>query len=249
MLAAYSPTVAGQKSRSSPGNIGDGIAIAESVNAAFSFRDGYIGTTAIPDVGYRDPINKRFNNVLAVTAEGSRFVNEAVDYPLYHRAMTDTGSGAFFQIFDAGLQPEGLDNALASGAAFQGATLEERAASAGSDAAALTATVNRYNELCEAGGDADFGKSADKLLSIGEPPFYALKIAPVTIGSIGGVKINVNAQVLDENGAEIPGFFAAGAVANGDFFYQTYPASGTSICMSFTFGRTAGTNAAAFALK
>ena len=38
--------------------------------------------------------------------------------------------------------------------------------------------------------------------------------------------------------------WAADACANGQFFYREYPTSGTSIMMSFTFGRIAGTKAA-----
>ena len=41
--------------------------------------------------------------------------------------------------------------------------------------------------------------------------------------------------------------WAANACANGQFFYREYPASGTSIMMSFTFGRIAGTKAAELA--
>ena len=38
-------------------------------------------------------------------------------------------------------------------------------------------------------------------------------------------------------GEIIPGLFAAGEVANGDFFNEEYPAWGRSIQMSLTFGR------------
>ena len=71
-------------------------------------------------------------------------------------------------------------------------------------------------------------------------------VVPATIGSMGGVKIDLDTHVLNQDGAAIPGLYAAGAVANGDFFYQTYPASGTSIQFCFTTGRIAGQQAAAF---
>lgn len=248
-MAKYSPDVAGQMSRSSPGNVGDGIIMAEKIGADLVLKGGYIGTTAVPGVGYRDPINKRFNNVLACTLEGERFVNEAVDYPLYHKAMTATGSKQFFQVFDATLNPDGLENAINSGAAFKGDTIEALAEATGIPAEALAASVEKYNAACEAGVDEEFGKAADKLMPIKTAPFYAVKIAPVTIGSIGGVKVNLETQVLDKDGKALDGLYAAGAVANGDFFYKTYPASGSSISMSFTFGRIAGINAAANALK
>lgn len=248
-LAKYSPDVAGQMSRSSPGNVGEGIAMAEKVGAGLVLKGGYIGTTAVPGVGYRDPINRRFANVLAVTGEGLRFVNEAVDYPLYHKAMTESGSGQFFQVFDAALNPDGLENALGVGVAFAGDSIEALAEAAGMPPEALAQSVAQYNKAAEAGVDEAFGKAADKILPIKTAPFYAVKIAPVTIGSIGGVQVNISANVMTPHGYAIDGFFAAGAVANGDFFYKTYPASGSSISMCFTFGRQAGMNAAAHAME
>ena len=38
---------------------------------------------------------------------------------------------------------------------------------------ALTATIERYNELAAAGNDEDFGKRADRLFPVEEGPFYA----------------------------------------------------------------------------
>jgi len=61
---------------------------------------------------------------------------------------------------------------------------------------------------------------------------------------MGGIKVDLDMHVLKADGSIIPGLYAAGACANGDFFYQEYPASGTSIMMCFTVGRIAGTNAA-----
>jgi fumarate reductase flavoprotein subunit len=60
---------------------------------------------------------------------------------------------------------------------------------------------------------------------------------------MGGIKINPDAQVVKANGDPIPGLYAAGECANGDFFYLEYPASGTSLAISSTFGRIAGANA------
>ncbi len=105
-------------------------------------------------------------------------------------------------------------------------------------------TVERYNEL-KGQEDADFGKAAALMTGVGEGPYHAVRIIPVTIGSMGGIKIDLDSRVLTPEGKPIPGLFAAGAVANGDFFYKEYPASGTSIMMCFTTGRIAGEKAAA----
>jgi fumarate reductase flavoprotein subunit len=51
--------------------------------------------------------------------------------------------------------------------------------------------------------------------------------------------INEHAQVL-RNGQPIPGLFAAGDVANGQFYFQVYPSSGSALSMASTFGYIAG---------
>jgi fumarate reductase flavoprotein subunit len=63
---------------------------------------------------------------------------------------------------------------------------------------------------------------------------------------MGGLKINAKGQVVaaSDKVTPIPGLYAAGEVANGDFYYQQYPASGSSLSLSITFGREAGKNAA-----
>jgi hypothetical protein len=83
--------------------------------------------------------------------------------------------------------------------------------------------------------------------------FTATKAVPSSIGSMGGLKINTNAEVLSGGdttktpitaGEPIPGLYAAGETANGDLFYLEYPGSGTSLSVGATFGRFAGQNAA-----
>jgi predicted oxidoreductase len=87
------------------------------------------------------------------------------------------------------------------------------------------------------------------LKQIVKPKFYALKVEAATLGTMTGLKIDLDTHVLNAKGEVIPGLYAAGEVANGGFFNLVYPASGTSIQMSLTFGRVAGQQAAAAARK
>ena len=48
-----------------------------------------------------------------------------------------------------------------------------------------------------------------------EGPWYACKKVPTVHHTMGGIKINVNAQVIDVNGKVIPGLYAAGEVTGG----------------------------------
>lgn len=135
------------------------------------------------------------------------------------------------------------------GVAFSGDTLDAVAAAAGIDAAGLAATVAEYNKLIARGKDTQFGKNVKGLPPIARPKFYALQVAVATLGTMTGLKIDLCTRVLNAKGEAIPGPYAAGEIANGGFFNQVYPASGTSIQMSLTFGRIAGRTAIADAKK
>ncbi len=65
-----------------------------------------------------------------------------------------------------------------------------------------------------------------------------------TSDTAGGLKINVEAEVLDWDDKPIPGLYAAGSTTGG-WRGDTYQGCGTSISMTCIFGRRAGRNAAA----
>ena len=47
------------------------------------------------------------------------------------------------------------------------------------------------------------------------PPYYAIKVAPGIHHTMGSVKIDASAQVINTEGKAIPGLFAAGEVTGG----------------------------------
>jgi succinate dehydrogenase/fumarate reductase flavoprotein subunit len=82
-------------------------------------------------------------------------------------------------------------------------------------------TINRYNELCEAGEDSDFYKSVDKLIGVTEAPFYGCAFQPGFLTSLGGLRTNIDLQVCDADDNPIPGLFNVGSMI-GDFYSGTY---------------------------
>ena len=74
------------------------------------------------------------------------------------------------------------------------------------------------------------------------PPFDAYGVTCGITFTFGGLAVDRDAQVLAEDGAPIPGLFAAGELVGG-LFYFNYP-GGTGLTSGAVFGRTAGTNAA-----
>ena len=131
---------------------------------------------------------------------------------------------------------------------YKADTIEGLAEAAGMPVETFAATVARYNELGAKGVDEDFGRAGIAPLAA-EGPYYAIKVVRATVAGFGGFEINTDAQVLDTEGKAIPGLYAAGECASGQFFDKEYPCSGSMLCISTTFGRIAGQNAAAEAAK
>ena len=99
------------------------------------------------------------------------------------------------------------------GFSAQADTLEELASQLELSADAtqnLSAAVARYNELCEKGVDEDFGKAAEKMFPVVDPPFYAITYDMLKHTSVedvscmrllvtmGGLVTDDNARVLKD---------------------------------------------------
>ena len=127
----------------------------------------------------------------------------------------------------------------------QADSIEELAEAIGLPVDHVVESVKRYNELCAGGEDTDFHKSAEYLLPIETGPFYAMGSSSQAVSrfTLGGLKINANAEVVDYDDVPIPGLYAAGRSSCGIF--GEYIGSGSSIADCLTFGRIAGRSAAA----
>ncbi len=243
----YAPDAYGVACMSSCGNTGDYIAWGEAVGAGMTFKGGVMGMHSTnPAYTLTGGINLlSFIPTLGVTDEGVRFQNESNDYPIFFTKMVETGRDTFYWIFDSnsGLN-ELCDLAVKQRFGFKADTIEALAEAAGMPADAFKATVARYNELGAKGEDEDFGRAG--IAPLAETgPYYAIKVCKATVAGFGGFVINTDAQVLSAEGEPIPGLYAAGECASGQFFDKEYPCSGSMLCISTTFGRIAGKNAAA----
>ena len=128
------------------------------------------------------------------------------------------------------------------------ATAAELAALIGADEATLTAAIERYNALCAAGNDEDFGKPAEYMNAL-DKEMFAIKLSPSISGTYGGVLTDVESQVINNSGEVVPGLYAAGEASFNGLVGSEYPVCGTAIGMAFYFGQVAGQNAAAFAAQ
>ncbi len=146
----------------------------------------------------------------------------------------------FEQVMAASFQPS-----LEGGQLVQADTIEELAEKMGMDPAVLSATVERYNELCAAGEDVDFYKESYRMRPVAEPPFYAVTVGGQLLCTMDGMQIDTEFRVLDEAGHPIEGLYAIGN-DSGCYFADCYPEFivGAAAGRSVTFGYLLGQNLA-----
>lgn len=178
--------------------------------------------------------------LIAVNADGQRFVNEANSYHDFVSAMFHTHADQPTQpaflicdrrfIHEYGLgviHPiwQMLNYFVQSKYLVSAPTLAALAAKIGLNAMALQSSVNLHNADALLGQDSAFGKGhlalnryngdPDQnpnpcLRPIEKAPFYALAVHPAPIGSSVGLKTNAHAQVLAHDGQAIQGLYACG---------------------------------------
>ena len=164
-----------------------------------------------------------------------------------------SGTAANADVYDCeAMTKEHLDSywlqpSLDSGALKKCDTLEELAAAMQLDEEAtktFLATVERYNELAEAGVDEDFGKAAYRMSTVSEPPFYAARIAGLLLCSISGILTDTRSRALKADGTTVPGLWVCGN-DQGGFYPQNYPSQliGMNMGRVCTFARIAAKDA------
>ena len=104
-------------------------------------------------------------------------------------------------------------------------------------------TINSFNECIAEKKDRYFAKPILKIAQkILEPPFYGVRLWPKVHHTMGGIRINSEAKVLDYEGKPILGLYAAGEVTGG--VHGASRLGSCAITECFVFGRIAGKNAA-----
>ena len=134
---------------------------------------------------------------------------------------------------------------------FSADTLEELAEKACAaldlDYDTVINSINTYNEMCDAGYDAYFGKEADYLQKLENPPYYFCYMPQACMVTFGGIKTNRKMEVVDANGTAIAGLYSCG-VDSADLWPNIYTINvpGGTNANNVNSGRFAGKNAAAY---
>ncbi|MEC4891965.1 MAG: flavocytochrome c [Oscillatoria sp. PMC 1051.18] len=107
---------------------------------------------------------------------------------------------------------------------------------------ALEETLQTYNSYVEKHLDEEFGKPIPAKAKPLNPPFYSVRLWPKAHSTMGGVRINPQAAVLDKAGRVIPRLYAAGEVTGGIHGVCRLGCCAITECL--VFGRIAGRQAA-----
>lgn len=247
----YAPGTVGWHTFSSPANTGDGIELAKQAGALTLLKGGL---SQIHLVG-RDPLPlndelsslRMVNTGVFVSDLGYRCANESMTSQFdYFTPFVQSGRKEFTIICDS-QQPEKrmdlIKKGVDKGVVHTADSIEELAEAAGLPVYPVMKTIERYNQLCDAGEDADFHKKPEDLQKIEQGPFYAIEITPNTNDSFGALAISTKAEVLDQDRNPVPGLYAGGTIANAELFYMRYAVSGASMCMGTVTGRVAAQEA------
>ncbi|MGT2785211.1 flavocytochrome c [Streptococcus merionis] len=238
------------KTSNSPALTGDGILLGQSVGAELvGMGFSQMMPVSDPNTGALfSGLQVPPANFIMVNTEGKRFVDEYGSRDKLAQAAIDNG-GLFYLIADDKIKEtayntsqEKIDAQVAAGTLFRADSLEDLATQIGIEPAVLVETIANYNRYVDEGYDPEFHKGAFDL-KVEVAPFYATPRKPAVHHTMGGLKIDSKAQVLNEDGQVISGLFAAGEVAGG--LHAGNRLGGNSLTDIFTFGRIAADTAIA----
>jgi flavocytochrome c len=210
-----------------------------------------LGPWASPDEkGYGDgPLFADYivfaSGIIIDPETGKRIVNELGDRRMISDKILNTGHPCIGIADSKAVEQSGwnIDRSLKKGVVRKFGTLQELASFYEVPGDELRMTVEKFNSYVFDKLDKEFGKliipKADQLLY---PPFYGMRLWPKVHYTMGGVQINVRAQVIDLNQEPIKGLYAAGEVTGG--IHGACRLGGCSITDCFVFGRISGRNAA-----
>ena len=239
-------------STNQPGSTGDGIIMTQKIGADVVDMDK-IQLYPICDVQTGKLLytadTRLTTGAILVNKQGNRFVEELDTRRKISMAIKEQQDSTAYQIWDEDsmqkskvLQDHKIeyDNLIENKKMIKANSIEEIADFFDLDKENLKQTIEKFNKDSENGKDTLF--NLRRLgFKIEKAPFYCLKAVPAVHHTMGGLKINKEAKVLNTKAQEIDGLFAAGEVTGG--IHGNNRLGSVSIADITVFGIIAGTNA------
>ncbi len=252
--------------RGSKYNTGEGIRMALDLGAQ-SYGDWGGFHSAVLDA--RSPrVESGETNVntypytVMINKNGERFLDEGADfndttYVKYGKYILEQPGHLAYCLFDAKIAEQNIVYCLhREFEPIEAGSWESMAQKIRVPAERLRETIERFNAACGAGefdpnrldGKSTTGIVPPKsnwAVPLDTPPYFALPVTGGITFTLGGLRVDERARVLDTEDHVMPGLYASGELLGG-FFYDNYP-GGASLARAVVFGRIAGAQAAALA--
>ena len=219
LVSSLRPEYKGFATTNQPGALGEGLELAKGVGATFvDLREIQAHPTVVPVKGILISESMRARGGYLVNNEGNRFVNELQPRDVVAAAVLAQPTGKAWLLIDDKLVKS---NKLAAGYVSQGLMVSGKK-------------------------DDAFGRP-EMIAANNVWPMYAVQVTPAIHHTMGGVRINKNAEVIGVTAKPIPGLYAAGEVTGG--VHGGNRIGGNAVADIITFGRIAGANAASYMNK
>ncbi|GAC43699.1 succinate dehydrogenase/fumarate reductase [Paenibacillus popilliae ATCC 14706] len=248
IIAQVRPDLEGYVTTNQEGSTGDGIKMIENLGGTtVDMEYIQVHPTVQQENSYLIGEVVRGEGAILITSKGERFINEMAARDSVTAAINKLPEKNAFLIFDSGVKSraKAVEQYEKMGFVKTEDTIKALAQEIGVPADQLQKTLDTWNSAVKNKKDAEFGRKTGMDHDLSAAPYYAIKIGPGIHYTMGGVRINTNTEVLDNDGKPISGLFAAGEVTGG--LHGENRIGGNSVAEIIIFGRQAGIKSSEYA--
>lgn len=245
MVEQYCPKLKGFHTSNHYGATGDAFGWVTSLNVPLiQMEQIQIHPTGESDSHLLISESVRGNGAILINREGVRFCNEMLTRDKVSEAILGQTGKTAFLVFDQSVRESlaAIENYAQQGLLTTADSVSGLAQKLNLPASTFISTMQTYESYQASGSDLDYGRRAEDMpRPLTQAPYYAIQVEPVLHHTMGGIKINDKAEVVDKEGNPIPGLYAAGEVTGG--VHGGNRLGGNAIADIIVFGQIAGTSA------
>ncbi len=237
MVAEIIPLFADAIVSTNAGSTGDGFEMTRQFGTKI-VGDGAMGTLKALDGG------TLIASTFMVNLGGERFIAEGEPSYVQLRALSQQeGLTAFLIADDNYADKDTLNAKIEQGLVKQYDTIEALAADNGINAEKLAETIAAYNAAADKGEDIPANEYAlpnASAMKVEKAPFYIETAKLRYFGTIPGIEVNDDCQVVTGEGVPVENLYAVGELIAGNVFTRQYPGAGIGIAFAANSGRYIG---------
>ncbi len=219
LVRRYIPELGGASYFGAPYANGDAIEWGGSLGVAIDHMGAYQSHSSIAHPRMMLVTTYLINHgAIQVNQQGRRFGDETDTYAGHALAVQAQPGRSVIEIFDDRILQKTMrdyprfDECLEAGLVYRAESLAELARHFELPEDNLAVTVEEYNHAVQAGRDAYGRTRFDKPLAA---PFHGVRVTSALVQTLGGLRVDTRARVLQVDGTPLPGLYAGGGTAAG----------------------------------